>query len=210
MQKDLLRFKKDQKYIVFDTETESLSLAMTRPWQLSWLVCDFSTVLKNENHYIKWEDLNISADAARITRFDLNFWKNNAEEPQIVWDNFSKYLYNPEYLIVGANLFGFDIFVLNNLMNHLGFKSNYSYVDRIIDIQCLQKGIYSGLKSIPSDRTSWQYQMYHTVTKGVKTSVKHLCGLYQIDYNDNKAHDAVYDNLKCFDIFKKQIFTIDI
>jgi DNA polymerase III alpha subunit (gram-positive type) len=210
MQKELLRFKKNQKYIVFDTETESLSLALARPWQLSWLICQNSKIIENQDHLLMWDDFKISADAARITRFDRNNWKTKAKTPLEVWTNFQKYLYNPDYLIIGANLFGFDIFILNTLMTQLGFKSDYSYIDRILDIQCLQKGIYGGLKSIPIDRTAWQYQMYHNVTKGVKTSVKHLCNLYQIDYDEYKAHDAVYDNIKCFEIFKKQINVIDI
>ncbi len=210
MQSNLLRFNKKQKYIVFDTETESLALALTKPWQLSWLVYDEHKIVKNEDHMLYWKDLNVSADAARITRFDYNNWKEKSEDPKEVLELFESYLYNPEYLIVGANLFGFDIYVINTLRRILGFKSDFSYLDRVLDIQCIQKGIYMGLKSVPKNRTAWQYQMYHYVKKGVKTSVKHLCGLYDIEYNDLKAHDAVYDNEKCLEIFKKQILTIEI
>jgi DNA polymerase III epsilon subunit-like protein len=209
MQSNLLRFNKNQKYLVFDTETESLALAIARPWQLSWLeYSDGKT--KNEDHFLKWDNLNISADAARITRFDFKTWKEKAENPREVLEKFDKVFYNPEYLIIGANLFGFDLYILNSLRKSLGLSSDYSYINRVLDIQCIQKGIYSGLKSIPENRTEWQYQMYHHVQKGVKTSVKYLCKLYEIDYDDNKAHDAVYDNLKCLEIFKKQIFAIDI
>lgn len=209
MNDNLLRFKKNQKYLVFDTETESLSLATTRPWQLSWLIFDGKSC-RNENHYLYWKDLNISADAARITRFNYNEWKQKAVDPKQVLSTFEKYLFDENYLIVGANLFGFDIYVINTLRKLMGLKSNYSYIDRVIDIQCIQKGIYLGLKSVPENRVAWQYQMYHYVKKGVKTSVKHLCGLYDIDFNDELAHDAVYDNTKCLEIFKKQILTIDI
>jgi hypothetical protein len=89
-------------------------------------------------------------------------------------------------------------------------KSDFSYLNRVLDIQCIQKGIYMGLKSIPENRTAWQYQMYHYVKKGVKTSVKHLCGLYDIPYDEGMAHDAKYDNILCIQIFQKQIMTIDI
>ena len=210
MQSNLLRFNKKQKYIVFDTETESLALALTRPWQLSWLVYEDSKIAKNEDHMLYWKDLNVSADAARITRFDYNLWKEKAKDPLQVLKNFENYLYNPEYLILGANLFGYDVYVHNTLRRILGLKSDFSYLDRVLDIQCIQKGIYMGLKSIPENRTAWQYQMYHYVKKGVKTSVKHLCGLYDIPYDENKAHDAMIDNLYCLEIFKKQILTIDI
>jgi len=55
MQSNLLRFNKKQKYIVFDTETESLALALTRPWQLSWLVYEDGKIVKNEDHLLYWK-----------------------------------------------------------------------------------------------------------------------------------------------------------
>jgi DNA polymerase III epsilon subunit-like protein len=210
MQSNLLRFNKKQKYIVFDTETESLALALARPWQLSWMVYENNKITKNEDHLLYWKDLNVSADAARITRFDYNNWKEKAKDPKEVLELFESYLYNPEYLIVGANLFGYDVYVINTLRRLLGLKSDFSYLDRVLDIQCIQKGIYMGLKTVPENRTAWQYQMYHYVKKGVKTSVKHLAGLYDISYDENRAHDAEYDNWLCIEIFKKQILTIEI
>jgi DNA polymerase III epsilon subunit-like protein len=210
MQSNLLRFNKKQKYIVFDTETESLALALARPWQLSWLVYENNKITKNENHLLYWKDLNVSADAARITRFDYNNWKEKAKDPKEVLEHFESYLYNPEYLIVGANLFGYDVYVINTLRRLLGLKSDFSYIDRVLDIQCIQKGIYMGLKTVPKNLTAWQYQMYHYVKKGVKTSVKHLAALYDIPYDENRAHDAEYDNWLCIEIFKKQILTIEI
>ena len=210
MQSNLLRFNKKQKYIVFDTETESLALALARPFQLSWLVYEDHKISKNEDHMIYWKDLNVSADAARITRFDYNLWKEKAKNPLEVLELFESYLYNPEYLIIGANLFGYDVYVINTLRIMLGLKSDFSYLDRVLDIQCIQKGIYLGLKSVPENRTAWQYQMYHYVKRGVKTSVKHLCGLYEIPYDESMAHDAQMDNLYCLQIFQKQLMTIDI
>lgn len=210
MQSNLLRFNKKQKYIVFDTETESLALALARPFQLSWLVYEDNKIIKNEDHMLYWKDLNVSADAARITRFDYNNWKDKAKDALEVLKHFESYLYNPEYLIVGANLFGYDVYVINTLRRILGLKSDFSYIDRVLDIQCIQKGIYMGLKTVPENRTAWQYQMYHYVKKGVKTSVKHLAGLYDIPYDENRAHDATYDNWLCLEIFKKQILTIEI
>jgi DNA polymerase III epsilon subunit-like protein len=210
MQNNLLRFNFRQKYIIMDFETEGLSLALTKPWQLSWLVYEDNKIVKNEDHFLYWKDLNISADAARITRFDYNLWKEKAKDPATILKEFESYIYNPDYLIVGANLFGFDLYVHNTMRRYLSLKSDFSYIDRVLDIQCIQKGIYMGLKSVPEDRTAWQYQMNNYVKKGIKTSVKHLCGLYGIPYDENKAHDARQDNIYCLEIFKKQILTIDI
>jgi DNA polymerase III epsilon subunit-like protein len=210
MQSNLLRFNKKQKYIVFDFETENLALCLARPFQLSWVIYENNQITKKEDYMLYWKDLNVSADAARITRFDYNYWKEKAKDPKEVLGLFENYLYNPEYLILGANLFGYDVYVHNTLRRILGLKSDFSYIERVLDIQCIQKGIYMGLKTVPENRTAWQYQMYHYVKKGVKTSVKHLCGLYDVPYDENKAHDALQDNIYCLEIFKKQILTIDI
>jgi DNA polymerase III epsilon subunit-like protein len=210
MKSDLLRFNKKQKYCIFDTETESLSLASTKPWQFSWLIYENGKITKTEDHFVYWKDLDVSADAARITRFDYSNWKRKARPAMEVLNAFESYLYDPEYLIVGANLFGFDIYVHNAMRRRLGLESDFSYIDRVLDIQAIQKGIYLGLKSVPKNRTAWQYQMHNFRKRGIKTSVKHLCGLYDIDYDENMAHDATTDNTYCLNIFKKQLQNIEL
>ena len=210
MQDNLLRFKKNQKYLIFDTATESLNLVNSRPWQISGAIAQGDKIIKHEDRFVFWEDLKMSDGAAKITRFDRALWQKKAEDPQKVLSDFDKYLYDKDYLIVGANLFGFDIYQHNNISRALGLKTDYSYINRIIDVQAIQKGIYLGLKSIPENRTAWHYQMQNFRQKGMKTSVKHLCSLYDIDYDENKAHDAVYDNNLVFSIFRKQIYTIEV
>ena len=41
MDEDLLRFKKDQKYLVFDYETCNLNLGHleNKPWQIGFIIC---------------------------------------------------------------------------------------------------------------------------------------------------------------------------
>jgi DNA polymerase III epsilon subunit-like protein len=210
MQSNLLRFQKNQKYLIFDTETESLNLFKSRPWQISWVVAEGDRVLKHEDRFLFWEDLKMSDGAAKITRFDRVAWSKKAEDPIKVLADFDKYLYDPEYILLGANLFGFDIFQHNNARRESGLKTDYSYINRIIDVQALQKGIYMGLKSLPENRTAWHYQMQNFRQGGMKTSVKHLCSVYDIDYDENKAHDSLYDNWLVFQIFRKQIFAIEV
>jgi DNA polymerase III epsilon subunit-like protein len=210
MQDQLLRFKPKQKYLVFDLETESLNLVKSRPWQISWAVAEGDRVLKHEDRFLFWEDLKMSDGAAKITRFDRVAWSKKAENPVKVLADFDKYLYDPEYILLGANLFGFDIFQHNNARRQSGLKTDYSYINRIIDVQALQKGIYMGLKSLPENRTAWHYQMQNFRQRGMKTSVKHLCSLYDIDYDENKAHDSLYDNSLVFKIFMKQIYAIEV
>lgn len=210
MQDHLLRFKQKQKYLIFDTETESLNLVNSRPWQLSWTIAEGDKIIKNEDRFIYWDDLKMSDDAAKITRFDRQAWNKKAEDAETVLKAFDYYLYNPEYLIIGANLFGFDIYQHNNIRRELGLKTDYSYIDRIIDVQALQKGIYLGLKTVPENRTAWHFQMQNYRQRGMKTSVKHLCSVYEVPYDENQAHSAIYDNHLVFQIFRKQIFAIEI
>ena len=48
MDEHLLRFKKDQKYLVFDYETCNLNLGLdsNKPWQLGFLTCKGNRILE--------------------------------------------------------------------------------------------------------------------------------------------------------------------
>ena len=71
MTEDLLRFKNNQKYLIFDYETCNLNLGLTsnKPWQLGFLVCQGKKIIEKKDFYISWDNLKVSADAARITGF---------------------------------------------------------------------------------------------------------------------------------------------
>ena len=75
---DLLRFKFDQKYIIFDTETEGLNLVSSKPWQLAWIEAKGKKIVKKQNRFLKWDDLNVSDDAARITGFNKKEYLSKA------------------------------------------------------------------------------------------------------------------------------------
>src|SRR6478736_506679 len=109
----LLRFKKKQKYLVLDEETESLSLTNARPWQSTATICEGDNIIKEIDDYILWDDLDISEGAKVITRWNEWDYKKRAISPQKAWKNLEKYLYDPEYLIIGSNLLNFDVYILN-------------------------------------------------------------------------------------------------
>ena len=73
---DLLRFKFNQKYVIFDTETEGLNLVTSKPWQLAWIEAEGKKITKKQNRFLMWEDLNVSEDAARVTGFNYNLMLN--------------------------------------------------------------------------------------------------------------------------------------
>ena len=51
----------NQKYLVFDTETEGLNLHSSRTWQVSWLICQGDRIIKENDRYINQKDLQINA-----------------------------------------------------------------------------------------------------------------------------------------------------
>ena len=61
MKEKLLRFRKDQKYLIFDYETCNLNLVAgdNKPWQLAFIVAQGDKVLEKQDYWLKWDDLNV-------------------------------------------------------------------------------------------------------------------------------------------------------
>ena len=208
---DLLRFKFNQKYIIFDTETEGLNLVSSKPWQIAWIEAVGKKVIDKQNRFIYWDDLNVSNDAAKITGFNKSTYLKKAEDPKKVWGEFSKKLYDPEYIIVGQNILGYDIYILNVLARLIGEKINFDFIRRCIDTSALEKAIVKENKSISIDeRTSLMIKYLNYRERGLKTNQKHQLQKYEIDFNENLLHDALYDIEKNYEIVLKQIQQIEI
>ncbi len=210
MNESLLRFNKKQKYLIFDTETEGLNLIKSKPWQIAWAVAEGGLIIEKFDKLIFWEDLDVSPDAARITGFDKRFYERNSEDPVDIWNLFSKYLYDDSYKIVGHNLLGFDVYMVNIWRKLIGLGSDYSYVDRIIDTNAVAKAI---AKEAPVDYDNfiyWQYGWSNYRERGLKSSQASLLKKYSIDHDPNKLHCALYDIEMNFKVFRKQLFDIEL
>jgi DNA polymerase III epsilon subunit-like protein len=210
MQNELLRFNKQQKFLVIDTETEGLNLVTSRPWQVSWIVAQNDRVLEEHDIYIKWKHLNISEEAAKITGFSREDYERQAIPNNQAWEIFEKYLYDPQYRIVGQNLLGFDVYMINVWRQQRKMESDYSFLDRIIDTKSLTAAI---LKNIPVDKQNflaWQYKMLNHREKGLKTSQASLLKRYNIDHDPKKLHNSLYDVQMNYKIFRKQLFEIEV
>jgi DNA polymerase III epsilon subunit-like protein len=213
MSDNLLRFKNTQKYLVFDFETCSLNLGSpeNKPWQLSFLIVEGRKIKERFNYLIAWENLNISDDARRITNFNESFYRKNAVDASKVLSQFEKYLYDEEYVPVGHNILGFDIYIHGIFRKLLKKKVDYSYVNRCIDTLSLAKAIKKNIKRDPkTDFISWQYKLNSFFEKRMGCSIQALCKKYEIEFDVNKLHDAMYDielNLK---IFNKQLWELDV
>ena len=64
-----LRFNKNQRYVIFDTETEGLNLIKSRPWQIAWILAEGDKIIAKADRFIHWPNLNVSEGAAKVTGF---------------------------------------------------------------------------------------------------------------------------------------------
>lgn len=197
--------------VIFDAETEGLNLLYSRPWQLSYTISEGNEIKEEYDKFIWWEDLKVSADAARVTRFDYNNYKRKAEAPEKVLEHFDRLLYNDKYLNIGQNSLGFDIFIHNILRKLCGKSPDWSYLERSYDTNCLAKAIkYKNPPQIEDNKLKWQYKLMDSYEKGIKTNLKTLCADNDIFYDENLAHDGKYDVDRTIKVFNKQIFKLDI
>ena len=209
--KTLLRNNKNQKIAVFDTETEGLSLSSSRPWQLSWIICQGEDIIEEHDEFILFEDLNMSEGAAKITNFNRQTYLNKAKPPMEVWKKFAKTLYDKDILLVGQNILNYDIYILNVLMNSLGMQNDWSFLNRMIDTRALAMSIFKQVKyNGEEDFLCWQMKLMNHFEKGIKTSQGFLLKHYGIEHDPAMLHNALYDIKMNYKIFRRQISEIEI
>jgi len=128
--KKLLRFDFDQEYCFFDKETENLNLVKhNRPWQLAWLIAKGNKVVDRFDRYLRWDNINVSPEAAKVTGFNIKKYLDLAEDPRKVLKEFDEFLFDNKYYICGHNILGFDVYIYNIMRKELGLPTNYSFID---------------------------------------------------------------------------------
>lgn len=210
---NLLRDNKEQLYLVLDSETCSLNCIdlNNKIWQLSYLICKGDKILEEHDYHLKWDNLVLSEGAARITGFDKRKYDRLAVEPMGVWINFSKYLYDPKYIKLFTNGFGFDIYMIKLLTKNLGVEHPWSYLDDCIDTSALYKMIKLGVTELKRNEYRQQgFKFIDYVERGLKSSISASCKELEIDYDPNMHHDGLYDTKKTWDIWRKLVYKIDI
>lgn len=223
----LLRFNKDQKYMVFDFESCHLNLVPgmgNLPWQCSFIICTKDKILEEYDLFPYWQNLNISKSAAAITRFTYEnyalestrchrkYFKASGDttSPKKALDLFERYLFDDSLLLVGHNILNFDIYIHNIWRHELNLKTNYNYINRCLDTNCLEKAITLQEKPDLNDLVSWQYRFTTFRKKNIKTSLGFLCKKYNIEVDDNLTHDGLYDVRLNYNLLKKQLLEIDL
>lgn len=193
----------NQKYLVFDTETEGLNLHSSRTWQVSWLICQGNTVIKENDRYISHSDLQINKKVEHLTGFSWDEYNERKEPLRKVWADFKTDLFNPEYKIIGQNLLGFDVYMVAGMQRLLGETPDYSYLDRIYDTRAFGKAYREELDRPKKDLLSWQYKIIHDRSLKARVSQKQLLKFFGIEFEEERLHDALYDNRMCFKVFSK-------
>lgn len=208
---DLLRFKFDQKYVIFDTETEGLNLVTSKPWQLAWIEATGKKIVKKQNRFLKWDDLNVSEDAAKVTGFDKKDYESKAEDPAVVFKEFMDLISQDDVIVVGQNILGYDLYMLGVIARNLNIIMDYSFINNCFDTKAIATALAKGNKTPDKDDfIGWQIKWLHYRERGLKTNQKFLLQHYEIDFNEAKLHDALYDIEKNFEIFQKQLWELDI
>ena len=193
----------NQKYLVFDTETEGLNLFSSKTWQLSWIVCQGNKVLETHDEFIVHKELNIPEVVKKLTGFNWDTYNRKAKPLDQVWSKFEKYIFDPQYIVVGQNLLGFDVYMLAILQRLLGQEPDYSYLPRIYDTRALGKAYREELDRPKGNLLSWQYKIINDRSLKAKVSQNQLLKFFDIEFDENKLHNALYDIQMCYQIFLK-------
>lgn len=208
---NLLRFVKNQKYLVFDTETEGLNLVKHQPYQISWILYEGDREISRHNKFIK--GCVITKGAAKVTKIDVDYYKDNAEDPLVVYNDFAKYLFDTSIIPVAHNLLAFDVYMIRNLQKKCKMPVDFSYLQRSIDTKALATALFKGVDFNPHDPNNfleWQYKMADLVEKGLKTNLELMLKHYDIPYDKERLHEALYDVEMLNLIFQKIIWNIEV
>lgn len=194
--------KYNQKYLTTDCETNSLNLVDVKPWEIAWNLAEGSKITYQCSEYIDWPDLEISDQIVKLTGFNRGEYNRRKKPLEAVWEKFKKDLYDPERIVIGQNLLGYDVFCFASIQKYLGEKPDYSYLPRIWDTRALGKCYKEGL-SIPTsgDFLSWQYKIIHDRSLKAKASQLYQLKNLGIEFDESRLHSGSYDVECTFKIF---------
>jgi hypothetical protein len=213
---ELLRYNKTQEYITIDTEAEGLNCIYSRPFQVSFAIWSLEGQKEIHNYFIKWDDLKMSKDAARITNFENTGYYDKAKDPKEILEIVESYLHDPKYKIAAQNFLGYDSMILNVWRRALGMKPIYDYLYqpfKTYDTIALSKAYKKQIKLDTSSSNNFlahQYRLVDYVEKGLKTSIGIMSKEFGIAVDESRLHTADYDIIQNVEIHKKLIWLLEI
>lgn len=211
MNDSLLRFNNRQKFVTFDVESNSLALNGTLPWQIGYTTHQGKKQTGEFERKIFWPNYEIADNIAALNHFDRYTYEKEARDPLEVLEEFESYLYDPEYLVVSMNGIGYDCHLHNNWRKKLGKKTDYSWMNRHLDILPLYRAIHAGIKiADKDDLLCWQYRHLHNRDRKVKASLSSQLKFFGISFDESLRHEALEDVRLTFEVFQKIIWQLEI
>lgn len=170
-------------------------------------------VVKEHNIYIKdWKtDLEIGTEAARITRYNPYIVETQGISPEEAFPVISKALDECDY-VMGHNILGFDLYLIKEYYKMFG-RDYRHLVDKIIDTNCLAKAVKTGLnysKDKYDSLLDFQYPMQGLRQKGLKSSLTALGKEYNLEFDEEKLHDGIFDLYLNLQVWNKLKYSLDI
>jgi DNA polymerase III epsilon subunit-like protein len=206
----MLKF--DQKYVTLDCESRSLNLShkinipnANQVWQISWIETQGNRILTEHDYYVDVPKLNLSDEVARLTHFDHAKYNRLKQPATKAFDALKKYLYDPQYIVIGQNILNFDWFMLDTLARQAGERIDYGrFIERTYDTRPLALAHRSGLdKPRNGDILDWQFKILNDRTLKAKTSQGVLLKFFGIEHDPDRLHDGLYDVKMTWEIFKQ-------
>ncbi len=209
----LLRYADNQRYLLYDIESNGLNLHTSKPWQIAYAICTNKCIESINIRHILWKDLEMSDDAARVNRFDRQKYLSLAEDPDLVLQDFEKLLMDKELCPLGHNILGFDSYVVNSWRRDMGRKEDWDFVSRSIDTLCLSRAYRHQIVPDTKDFWSWQYKMLSLRSgkkKGMGASLGAMAREFQIEYDERYSHEASYDCRVNHQVFQKLLWSVEV
>lgn len=214
----LLRFDQEQKWAVFDIESNGLSLFYSLPWEISYATATLKNGIQSiQTEMIRWPNFQITDELARKVHFDRARYEAEAKPPEEVWSRFASILYSPEYRALGHRLLGFDIYMISVWRRAIGLPVDHSWRgggDRwpVVDTDCLAKAYWKKWApdlSSPDAFLAFQYRCEQWVEKGLKSNLGLMCKTFGVEYDEASAHSAEYDIGRNWLMFKEMVWKME-
>jgi len=209
---NLLRYNKKATFCCFDFEAENLNLFTSRPWQFACVIGTVGGVTEKHDIFIKWPDLNVSKTAAEVTRFDASKVEREGIKPKEAFKIINDIFGRVDYLC-GHNVLGYDLPVYVSACRALKIDP-LDIHENMLDTLPLMKGLPDRL-DVPfkqgEDILEYQMKLLHKIVrKRGYATLGALANMFEVPYDKDKAHDALYDVEVNFAAILKLLWKIEI
>lgn len=200
------------KFCFMDTETNGLNLLTSQAYQLSYIIVQGGRVIESVDRHIYHDNFYMPAAAQMVNRFNYNTYKAFAEPLADVMKEFQDK--SKGAIMVGHNVLNFDIYMLNALFIKAGIDHDYWFMERIIDTCALSKSYLTKRKNNQFEDWAeflfWQASSLSIREKGLKSSQGFMLKHFDIPFDKDKLHEALYDVGKNKEVFEKLLFALKI